>query len=337
MGGDVTIASFNVLNYFTTLDTGPSICSPSGTLGCRGANSAAELARQTDKIVAALAAIDADIVGLIEIENNDTASLAALVAALNAVGDDYKFIDTGTIGGDAIKVALIYKNKVVKPKRGFAILDSSVDARFIDTKNRPVLAQTFKLKGHGDERFTVAVGHLKSKGSPCDDVSDFNLGDGQGNCNGTRTMATQALADWLASDPTKSKDPDFLVIGDLNAYAMEDPITTLEAAGYTNLVEVFEGPNAYSFVFDGRIGYLDHGLANASMAGQVSGVTTWHINSDEVNLLDYNDDMQDPGEASFERESSALPLFDPDAYRSSDHDPVIIGLDLGDDDDSDSD
>lgn len=335
--GDITVASFNVLNYFTTLDTGPSICSPSGTLGCRGANSAAELERQTDKIVAALAEIDADIVGLIEIENNDTASLAALVGALNAVGDDYNFIDTGTIGGDAIKVALIYKKKVVKPKRDFAILDTSVDARFIDTKNRPVLAQTFKLKGKGDERFTVAVAHLKSKGSPCDDVSDPNLGDGQGNCNGTRTMATQALADWLASDPTKSKDPDFLVIGDLNAYAMEDPITTLEAAGYTNLVEDFEGPNAYSFVFDGRIGYLDHGLANASMAGQVSGVTTWHINSDEVNLLDYNDDIQDPGEASFERESSALPLFDPDAYRSSDHDPVIIGLDLGDDDDSDSD
>jgi predicted extracellular nuclease len=337
--GEITVASFNVLNYFTTLDTGPSICSPSGTLGCRGANSESEVGRQTAKIVAALAKIDADVVGLIEIENNDSASLSALVYALNSVAnDDYAFIDTGEIGGDAIKVGLIYKKEVVKPKRDFAILDSSVDARFIDTKNRPVLAQTFKLHGDGDKRFTVAVGHLKSKGSPCNDVGDPGLGDGQGNCNGTRTLATQALADWLASDPTRSKDPDFLVIGDLNAYAMEDPVTTLEAAGYSNLVEAFGGPSAYSFVFDGRIGYLDHALANASLAGQVTGVTTWHINSDEVNVLDYNDEVRDPGESSFERESAALPLFDPDAFRSSDHDPVIVGLDLdGDDDDDDDD
>jgi predicted extracellular nuclease len=174
----------------------------------------------------------------------------------------------------------------------------------------------------------VVAGHLKSKGSACDGVGDPDLGDGQGNCNATRTAATQALTDWLASDPTKSGDPDFVIIGDMNAYAKEDPVTSLEAAGYVNLVDAHEGSNAYSFVFDGRIGYLDHALANGSMASQVTGVTTWHINSDEIPVLDYNDDVEDPGEASFERESAALPLFDQDAFRSSDHDPVIVGLDL---------
>jgi hypothetical protein len=81
-------------------------------------------------------------------------------------------------------------------------------------------------------------------------------------------------------------------------------------------------------VFDGQLGYLDHALANSSMTPQVSEVAEWHINADEIPLFDYNDDVRDPGESSFEEESDVLPLYQPDAFRSSDHDPVIIGLDL---------
>ena len=88
---------------------------------------------------------------------------------------------------------------------------------------------------------TVAVNHFKSKGSDCDELGDPDTGDGQGNCNGTRTQAAAALADFLASDPTGSGDPDVLIIGDLNAYDEEDPIDTLKAAGYTDLNEVFGG------------------------------------------------------------------------------------------------
>ena len=36
--------------------------------------------------------------------------------------------------------------------------------------------------------FTVAVNHLKSKGSDCNDVGDPDLGDGAGNCNVTRNQ-----------------------------------------------------------------------------------------------------------------------------------------------------
>jgi len=106
----------------------------------------------------------------------------------------------------------------------------------------------------------------------------------------------EILADWLATDPTGSGDSDFLIIGDLNAYAMEDPITTLEAAGYTDLVEQYVGMDAYSYVYFGQAGYLDHALASSTMAGQVTNASIWHINADE--------------------------------YRSSDHDPVIVGLEL---------
>lgn len=327
VGGALTVASFNVLNYFTTIDDGTVSC----TGGCRGADSDAELARQRDKIVAALLEIDADVVGLVEIQNDidgDPDAVRDLVDAVNAAAGTplYEAVDTGRIGDDAIKQAFIYKPGAVTAVGDHAILDSSVDPNFLDDKNRPALAQTFEDTAGG--RVTIAVNHLKSKGSSCDDVGDPDAGDGQANCNGTRTAAAQALADWLGTDPTGSGDPDSLVIGDLNAYRMEDPITTLESAGYTDLVETYGGAGAYSYVFDGQLGYLDHALADDTLAGQVTGATAWHVNADEVNVLDYNDDVEDRTEQSFERKSSALDIYDPDPFRSSDHDPVVVGLDL---------
>jgi len=329
VGGELKVSSFNVLNYFTTIDDGTPICGPGGGQECRGADSQAELARQRDKIVSALGAIDADVVGVIEIENNALASLQDLVDGLNSAlgAGSYHLIDTGTIGTDAIKVGLMYRPDTVAPVGPFAILDSSDDPRFLDTLNRPVLIQTFEEVAT-QERFTVAVNHLKSKGSDCDDVGDPDAGDGQGNCNGTRTDAAAALVDHLATDPTGSGDPDFLIIGDLNAYAMEDPVDAIEAAGYTDLVDTIAGPGSYSFLFDGQLGYLDHALASDSLRPQVTGLTGWHVNADEVPVFDYNDDVEDGSEAPFERESSALPIYEPDPFRSSDHDPVIVGLDL---------
>ena len=145
---------------------------------------------------------------------------------------------------------------------------------------RPPLAQTFEELATG-ERFTAAVMHFKSKG--CNDATgdDLDQGDGQGCYNATRTEMADVLTDWLATDPTGSGDPDFLIIGDLNAYAMEDPITALEAAGYTDLVESHVGAHAYSYVYCGQAGYLDHALANESLTAQVKGATIWHINADE--------------------------------------------------------
>jgi hypothetical protein len=219
---------------------------------------------------------------------------------------------------------MIYKPATVTPVGSYAILDSTVDPRFIDTRNRPALAQTFQENATGG-RFTVAVNHLKSKGSSCG-VGDDDTTTGQGNCNGTRTLAAQALADWLATDPTGSGDPDMMIIGDLNSYAKEDPIVALQNAGYTDMVAAFGGPNAYSYVFDGQLGYLDHALANSSLLTQVTDVAEWHINADEIPLFDYNDDVRDTGEASFEEESDTLPLYEANAFRTSDHDPVVISL-----------
>ncbi|HAV77211.1 MAG TPA: hypothetical protein DCX53_07645 [Anaerolineae bacterium] len=315
VGGTLSVASFNVLNYFTTLDNGN--CPYAG--GCRGADNAGEFTRQRDKIIAALSIIDADVVGLLEIENHPgDVPTADLVSGLNDVmgAGTYAYIATGAVGSDAIRVAIIYKPATVTPVGSFAVLDSSVDVRFNDTKNRPTIAQTFMDNSNGGE-FTVAVNHLKSKGSDCNDVSDPDLGDGAGNCNLTRKAAAEAMVDWLATDPTASGDPDFMIIGDLNSYDKEDPIDVLLAGGFTDLAYYFNGEDAYSYVFDGQTGYLDYALANASLLGQVTGATEWHINADEADLIDYDTSFKGPNQDA---------IYAPDAYRSSDHDPIIVGL-----------
>jgi predicted extracellular nuclease len=304
VGGDLKVANFNVLNYFTTLNS-------------RGANTPEEFVRQRDKIFAALEAIDADIVGLIEIENNGTA-VQDLVQGLNAwIGSPiYSYVDTGLIGDDAITVAFIYKPSVVELVGDFEAL---VDSTFTDPlnygeqKNRPALAQTFHSI-QDDATFTVVVNHFKSKGSECGPGDDDLV---QGSCNLTRMLAAQALVDWLATDPTGSLDPDFLVIGDLNAYDKEDPIDVLVGAGYTDIVRQFEGENAYTYVYDGQLGYLDHALSNPNLTPRITGVDTWHINADEPDILDY--DM------SYKQDAQDA-LYESNAYRSSDHDPVIVGL-----------
>lgn len=331
VGGSLKVAAFNVLNYFDTIDTGAFICGPAGDQECRGADTELEFIRQRDKIIAALAAIDADVFGLIEIENDAGEAVANLVDGLNAVvgAGTYAYVDTGFIGTDAIKVALIYKPAAVSLVGDYAILDSTVDPRFLDDFNRPVLAQTFMDNSTGGV-FTVAVNHLKSKGSDCNAVGDPDLGDGAGNCNLTRLAAAQALVDWLASDPTGSGDDDFLIIGDLNSYDKEDPIDAIKAGAddmpgtaddYTDLVLAYQGEEAYSYVFDGQTGYLDHALASAGLLDEVTGTTVWHINADEPDLIDY--DM------SFKLDAQDA-IYAPDPYRSSDHDPVIVGLSVCD-------
>ncbi|MCB0088352.1 MAG: ExeM/NucH family extracellular endonuclease, partial [Caldilineaceae bacterium] len=332
VGNGLKVSSFNVLNYFTTLDNSGPVCGPQQNQDCRGADNAGEFTRQRDKIIAALTAIDADVVGLIEIENYPgDVPTADLVTGLNNLlgANIYDYIATGAIGTDAIRVALIYKPASVTPVGAYAILDSSVDARFVDDKNRPVLAQTFQDNATGGV-FTLAVNHLKSKGSDCNDLGDPDTGDGAGNCNQTRKAAAEALVDWLATDPTNSGDADFLIMGDLNSYDKEDPIDAIRNGAddqlgtgddYTDLVFQFLGENAYSYVFDGQIGYLDHALANVDLLDEVAGVTIWHINADEPDLIDYDTSFKQPAQDA---------IYAPDAYRASDHDPVIVGLSVCD-------
>ena len=325
--GTVKAVGMNLLNFFNTFTN----ClngvggAPSD---CRGAGSQSEFDRQYPKTVAAILALNPDVLGVNELENDGygpASALQFLVDRLNASAGPgtYGFIDvdaaTGQVnalGTDAIRIALIYKPAVVSPVGQTAALNSEAFVNGGDgfPRNRASLAQAFSVKATGAV-FIVDVNHLKSKGSACDAA---DTGDGQGNCNQVRVNAATELMSWLASDPTGTGDPDILLLGDYNSYAQEDPIAVIKNAGFTNLIETRLGPDAYSYVFDAQWGYLDHALASASLVSQVSGVGDYHINSDEPSVLDYNTD--------FKTANLQTVLYAPDQFRVSDHDPVIVGL-----------
>lgn len=329
--GRLIVTAANVLNYFNTFGNGNCTLGVGGAAtNCRGAENLDEFNRQWIKIVAMLVESGADVIGLMEIENDGyspTSAIAQLVDQMNSAtsAGTYAFIDadalTGQVnalGTDAIKVGLIYKPGKVALVGNTAALNtvSFVTGGDSGDRNRPALAQAFEEIGT-NERFIVVVNHLKSKGSACDAP---DAGDGQGNCNIVRLNAATEMVAWLAGNPTGTGDPDILIMGDLNSYAMEDPITAIKNAGYTNLIYDLVGPDAYSYAFDGQWGYLDHALASLILADQVAGVEGWHVNADEPSVLDYNTNFKSAGQITS--------LYAPDKFRSSDHDPVLIGLDL---------
>ena len=322
-GGALRVASVNAWNYFLTGD-GAGLCGPDRDMACRGwdADQPNEFTRQRAKLLNALTELNADIIGLTEVENTTGVEpLADLVAGMPG----WAYVDTGTVGTDAIRSGLIYRTSAVTPVGEFKVLDASVDPRFIDTANRPTLAQSFRDATTG-RVLTVAVNHFRSKGSAC--AGDPDLGDGQGQCPGTRLAAAKALMDWLATDPTGGGSPNVLVIGDLNAYSQEDPVrAVVEGADdvrgtgddFSDLFGAAPEAARYSVVFDAQAGSLDHALASTALAANVSLAAVWHVNADESDVLDYD--------TSF-KPASQEALYAADVFRFGDHDPLVIGINL---------
>lgn len=316
VAGALRVVSFNLLNWFNGDGRGGGFPTP------RGADDATEAARQRDKLVAALAALRPDVAALMEVENDGYAADAALpqlVDALNrALGrdGDYRWVDPGVprLGGDEITVALVYRAGRVSAVGAPARLDSGAFA----TLNRVPLAQAFEPAG-GGARFTVVANHWKSKGG-CEDAqgADVDRGDGQGCWNARRVDAARELSDWLAGDPTGSGSPDVLVTGDLNSHGEEDPIRLLRQRGYVDVLAQHAGRDAYSFVFGGRSGRLDHALASPSLALRIAGAAEWHANADELTVFDYATAYKSPKRRA---------LYRADPFRASDHDPLIVGID----------
>ncbi|MEG0482002.1 MAG: ExeM/NucH family extracellular endonuclease, partial [Acinetobacter sp.] len=319
----IRVAAFNVLNY----DNSPLI----GVKPDRGANTVSEFNRQHLKTVSALKTIDADVYGLMEIANNGYAENSAVTYLTKALGADWKYVippNTAKLGTDVIAVAIIYNSKRVKPVGTPVVYDD------LTQKNRVTMAQSFQALS-GGKIFTIVPNHLKSKGSCPEDktLADADQGDGQGCWNATRLTAVQKLMQWIATNPTKVEKPNYLLVGDMNSYAKEDPILALEKANYKTLLndeKVGQGKTAYSYVFgvasdvngNGGAGNLDHAIADANLYPLVKRAFAWHINADEPTALDYNEE--------YKTDEQIAAFYNADAFRSSDHDPVIIDLDLSD-------
>jgi hypothetical protein len=336
VGGNVKLASMNVLNFFTTFTNGNTADGQTGqgcTLGtgtaagnCRGANNITEFNRQRAKIVQALAAMNADAVGLMEIQNNGSIAAQNLVDAVNAVvgAGTYAVVPdpaAGT-GTDAIKVAMIYKPAKLA-RSGASVSDPAA------INNRPTLAQTFAAAN--GEKVTLVVNHLKSKGScpsagDADAAGNLDSGDGQGCWNAQRVAQAQQLRTFIAQLQSNSGSGDVLLIGDFNAYAQEDPIYELTSNGFIDQIGRFN-TLGYSYVFDGTAGRLDHAIGSAPLSTRVVSATHWHIDADESVQQDYNQEFKAPA-------TTCGGLCPPDPFdgtvpfRASDHDPALVGLSL---------
>lgn len=333
--GELRVASFNVLNFFTNLDDGVDRCGPTGNLECRGADTTAEYRRQLDKVVAGIRALDADIVGIQEVENDVRTddgnrahdAIQTLVEELNAIDgpEAWAWVGAADHYNDyPVRNEIIYRPATATPVGApVALAHDAFDATRpgdVEPLGRPPLAQSFQSNvGVSRQPFTVVVNHFKSKGSSCASIGDPDTGDGQANCNLTRVAQSEALLDFI--EELDEDASGVLVVGDLNSYAQEDPITTLEEGGLIDLVERYEGDDGYSYVFDGQLGYLDTALATRSMSNWVTGLTIFHINADEPDVLDYDMTFKPTAQEA---------LYEPNAYRSSDHDPVIVGITFGD-------
>ena len=306
----VKVASFNVLNYFTKIDDGKN--------RARGADSKSEFKRQESKLVSAITTIDADVVGLMELENSLEAE-NELVAALNReVGKDVyqgcglpKGFGDAPGGINAIRVGIIYRSDRVK-----AIGDVSMvnDSAFYGA--RTPFVQQFAPKT-GGKPFHLIVNHFKSKGGSTNaDPDNKNKGDGQGAFNADRRSQALAICNYI-EELNQKATPRVLVVGDLNAYEQEDPIDAMRSRGLVDLQEkssANKDGKHYSYIYFGQAGALDHAFATKSLAKDVTGVAAWHINSDEPRFNDYNEEFNPPS------------LFEVNPYRSSDHDPMLIGI-----------
>lgn len=303
--GRLRIASMNIENFFNGDGAGGGFPTP------RGARTDAQWHAQLAKTVAALRPLQADIVALMELENDPAdgarSALAQLVAALNAAGPgDWRAIDPGHgPGGDQIRVGLIYRASRVSPVGTPKVLEGGP----FDHLSRVPLLQAFR-HGKGPV-FAVAANHLKSKGCGTASGADADQHDGAACWNASRTDSARRLDAWLASDPTGLHvAARTLVVGDFNAYAQETPLQVLYAAGWRDAFAVVQAQAPYSYLYDGQIGRLDQALLKPELAARLRGAAEWHINADEPDSEDYaGSDVPGP-------------------WRSSDHDPLVLGLDL---------
>ncbi|TQN43229.1 5'-nucleotidase [Blastococcus colisei] len=309
VGGDIQVGAFNVLNYFLTFGDSDT---------ARGALTPEAFELQAAKIVTAINEMDADVLALMEIE--DTAStafgdsspdqaVADLVRRLNEAAGTEKWAFTAfpdellAVDRDVIRNAIIYQPAAVTPVGDSVGL---VDEANFDNAREPI-AQTFEAQG---DQFTVIANHFKSKGSG--DGANADQGDGQGASNPDRIGQAEALAGFVEDLRASTGDDDVMVLGDLNAYSQEDPIQVLRDAGLIDLGTQFD-EGRYSYVFDDESGSLDHAMATDGLTAKVTDVAHWNINSVESFAYQYN---------------GAPGLYASDPFRSSDHDPILVGLDL---------
>ena len=264
-----------------------------------GPDNQTEHNRQKAKVCTALARIHADVYGLVEIEQGQAALEEIADYLTTATGSHYDYVDDqGSANGSYTKSGYIYNSDRIQP---YGILTRNNQG----VKNRKYVQGFILLENN--ERFIYSINHFKAK-SGTGTGKDADQGDGQGIYNNARLLEARSLIQNMEAYQSFYGDNDVLIMGDLNAYAMEDPIWAFVEAGMYDLHRYFHADSSYSYVYGEQAGYLDHAIANASLIKQVTGMNAWHVNSDESDEYTYDKS------------------YDETVFRYSDHDPVLVGL-----------
>ena len=269
------VCGFNVENYFMTW-------------GSMGAYSYAEHQAQRAKVHKALKKINADIYGLVELQKGDDA-INEIVNDLNKAIPErhYKYF-SGDASGTFQKVDFVYDENTVEPINTPVGTDEEVADR------KKMIC--FREKETG-EKFIYSINHFKS----------MNTGDEYRRVNEAKAVVK------LYNTYKQNKnihEKDVLFMGDMNCYAFTEPIKVFTESGMIDLHRAFHGDSSYSYMFGGMASYIDHAISNGTMYRQVTGMSGFHINSDEDDRYNY------------QRSS------DETMFRCSDHDPVLVGLKL---------
>lgn len=360
VGGGARLATFNVENYFPMTGAaytagglgtctyyndragnhiGVNACTGTdGSAGPRGAADDVSFARQQSKIVTGINRLGASVVSLEEIENSakfgeprDTA-LSGLVGALNvaAGANIWAYVPSPAADQlppldqqDVIRTAFIYKPADVSLVGPSSVLTGdSGDGQPFSIAREP-LAQGFKKVGAADsDAFLVVANHWKSKGAgtplyPGDAEDTSSPAADQGAFNESRVHQAADASAFASSRAAAIGTDRIFMVGDFNAYTHEDPAEALYAQGYTDLGSKFD-PSEQTYSFDGLEGSLDHVFANPAALAMVTGADVWQINAQEAVAYAYS-----------RYNYNATLLFNgTDPFAASDHDPVVVGLNL---------
>ena len=270
------VCGFNLENYYLTF-------------GSMGARSYSEHQDQRAKVSKALKKINADIYGLVELQQGNEA-IAEIVSDLNAnlPGRNYQFFSESATGTSQ-KVDFVYDANKVEPIGKPA--ETSVELPY----RKKMIC--FREKATG-EKFIYSINHFKS----------MNTGGADRREN--EAKAVISLYNQYRRNATVSEN-DILIMGDMNCYAKTDPIMVFtEKNKMLDLHRAFHADSSYSYMFGGLASYIDHAISNETLYRQVTGMAGYHINSDEDDYYTYDKSN------------------DKTMFRCSDHDPVLVGLKL---------
>ena len=269
------VCAMNLENYYITLNE-------------MGARTESARQKQRTKISKALAKINADIFGLVELQQGNEA-IAEIVSDLNKnlPNRDYKYFTDGS-SGTMQKSDFVYDSKVVEPIG----LPVEINA---ELQNRKKMI-CFREKATG-EKFIYSINHFKAMNSGTPAI---------------RVREATAVLDRYKTYRTNPSvnDDDVLIMGDLNTYAFTEPIFVFLDYGMLDLHRAFHADSSYSYMFGGLASYIDHAICSKQLYSQITGMSAYHINSDESDDYTYD-------------KSSDNTMF-----RCSDHDPVLVGLKL---------